>query len=109
MFAVSRRYKFDPAHSKQIDTEIAEFFVPMIQASPGFVAYYWINDGKGVGESITVFETEMGAEASVKLAAMWSRIHKIINVQGVPEVMQGEVKAHAMGKTVRPTAAGAPA
>ena len=101
MYAVSRRYQFDPAHSKQIDSEIDEFFVPMIRTTPGFVAYYWLNDGKGTGESITVFETELGAQASVKLAAMWSRIHQLINVQGAPEVTQGEVKAHAVGRMIR--------
>lgn len=95
MYAVSRRYRFDPVYGKQIDDEIEEFFVPMIRATPGFVAYYWLNGGSGVGESLTVFETEMGAEASVKLAAMWARIHQLVEFQGLPEVLQGQVMAHA--------------
>ncbi len=68
MYAVSRRYRFDPANSEKIDHEIQESFVPLLKRAPGFVAYYWLDNGNGVGESMTVLESKAGVEGSVSVA-----------------------------------------
>jgi len=93
MYAVSRRYRFDPAFAREIDDEIREYFVPMIRSAPGFVAYYWLNNGNGTGESLSVFETKIGAEGSVNMAATWVKMHQLFERLGTPEVIAGEVTA----------------
>ncbi len=93
MYAVSRRYRFDPKFAREINDEIREYFVPMIRSAPGFVAYYWLDSGGGVGESISVFETKMGAEGSVSMAATWVKMHQLFERLGTPEVVAGEVMA----------------
>jgi hypothetical protein len=93
MYAVSRRYRFQADHAKQINDEIKEFFVPMIRSAPGFVAYYWLDNGSGTGESLSVFETKIQAESSVTMAKTWVQMHQLFEWLGVPEVISGEVKA----------------
>ncbi len=93
MYAVSRRYHFDPTMAEKINTTIQEGFVPLMQRTPGFVAYYWFDDGQGTGESVSVFETKWAVEASVAVAAMWVKMN-LEGLLGTPEVVQGEVMAH---------------
>ncbi len=93
MYAVSRRYRFDPAKAVEINTKIQEGFVPLMRRTPGFVAYYWFDDGHGTGESVSVFESKWGVEASVAVAAMWVKMN-LEGLLGTPEVVQGEVMAH---------------
>ncbi len=93
MYAVSRRYRFDPANAEKIDREIQESFVPLLKKAPGFVAYFWLDNGNGVGESMTVFGSKSGAEGSVTVAKFWVE-HHLAGILGTPEVIQGEVKAH---------------
>ena len=92
MYAVSRRYNFDPKNSQKINQEIVASFVPLLKKAPGFVAYYWLDNGVGVGESISVFESKAGAEASVAVAKFWVDRH-LAGLLGAPEVIAGEVKA----------------
>ncbi len=103
MYAVSRRYRFKPENAKQINDEIKEFFVPMIRSAPGFVAYYWLDNGNGVGESLSVFETKMQAEGSVNMAKTWVAMHQLFEMLGTPEVISGEVKATSHVTPVKKT------
>ncbi len=93
MYAVSRGYHFEPSEAEKIDREIRESFVPLLRKAPGFVAYYWLDNGKGVGESISVFNSKAGAEGSVAVARFWVGKH-LAGLLGEPEVLQGEVKAN---------------
>jgi len=102
MYAVSRRFRFDPASARQVNDEIERFFVPMIKSTPGLVAYFWVDCGEGLAESLSVYETRLGAETSVTIAATWARTHQLFQILGVPEVVQGEVKGHAVA-ALRPT------
>lgn len=96
MYAVSRRYRFDPAHAEQINREDKEFFAPMIEKAPGFIAYYWFDNGAGIGESLSVFATKEAAEGSVRMSATWVKMHQLYELLGAPEVLQGEIKAFAV-------------
>ncbi len=93
MYIVSRRYRFDPTHSAMIKDKVQAEFVPLLKGAPGFVAYYWFDDGNGFGESVSVFDTEAGVNASSGAASAWVRLN-LARVVGTPEVLQGEVKAH---------------
>ena len=94
MYAVSRRYRFNHDDAEKINREIMESFVPLLKKAPGFVAYYWLDNGSGVGESISVFQSKSGAEGSVAVAKFWVSKH-LAGLLGTPEVIQGEVKANA--------------
>ena len=94
MYAVVRRYRFDPKSSQEIDRQVKEGFVPLIRKMPGFVAYYWLDTGKGTGASLSVFKDKAGADESTLLAADDARQH-LAGLLGKPEVIEGPVKAHA--------------
>ena len=94
MHAVIRRYQFDPRKNEEVNRKVRDIFVPLVQKVPGFVGYYWLNTGEGEGASVTVFESEAGAEDSVRLAADFGQQH-LADIIGKPEVIKGTVQAHA--------------
>lgn len=96
MHAVIRRYQFDPRKSEEVNRKVRDILVPLVQKEPGFVGYYWLDTGEGVGASVTVFEDEAGAEQSVRLAADFAQQH-LAGIVGKPEVTMGKVQAHASG------------
>jgi hypothetical protein len=95
MYAVIRRYQFDQSASEELDRQIREILVPLLKDLPGFVTYYWLNTGEGSGASLSVFESRDGAEESVRVAAKFLQE----NLSGLkiskPEIIEGEVQAHA--------------
>ena len=93
MYAVIRRYQFDPKSSEEISGLVSEGFIPLLRKTPGFVSYNWLDTGNGVGASVCVFQDKAGAEESVRLAASYVQQH-MSALLGKPEVIQGEVKVH---------------
>jgi hypothetical protein len=94
MYAVIQQYQFDPKASEEINRQVQEGLVCILDKAPGFVAYYWLNTGEGVGSSLSVFEDKAGAEKSVRLTAAFVR-QNLASLVGQPEITQGEVRAHA--------------
>jgi len=94
MYAVIRRYQFDPSASEEVDRNVRETLVPLLKDVPGFVTYYWLNSGEGFGASLSVFESQEGAEASVRVAATFAQRH-LADITSKPEILKGEVQAHA--------------
>ena len=99
MYAVTRRYQFDPKESEEINRHVQEGFVPLIRTVPGFVAYYWLDTGEGAGTSLSVFEDKARAEESVRLAADYVQKH-LAALLGKPSITQGEVRAHAWREAI---------
>jgi quinol monooxygenase YgiN len=95
MYAVIRQYQFDPSASEEVDRKVREHLVPRIKAMPGFVTYYWLNSGEGSGASLSVFDSREGAEASVRAAANFVQQHLSGLTMSKPEILEGEVQAHA--------------
>ncbi len=94
MFAVMRHYHFDAKNSAEIDRQIREGFVPLIKKAKGFVRYYWLDTGDGVGASISVYKDKAGADESVRLAAQFIRDHMSKLITQKPEIIEGPVTAH---------------
>lgn len=94
MYAVIRKYQFDQGVSAELDRKIQEFFVPLLKNVQGFVAYYWLDDGKGTGASLSVFQDQAGAEESVRIAAKFVAQHLGGLTLGSPEITQGVVQAY---------------
>ncbi len=94
MYAVIRKYRFDPQKAEEINHRIKDIFVHLLRKSPGFEAYYWVDTSEGEGASISVFSDQRGAEASTRMAANFVQEH-LTNLLGTPEMIQGEVHARA--------------
>lgn len=94
MYAVVRRYQFDPKLSEEIDHHVRIGVVHPIRETPGFVAYYWVDTGDGMGVSLSVFEDKAGADESTRRTADYVQRH-LTGLLGQPELTEGEVKAHA--------------
>ena len=95
MYAVIRRYQFDPSASEEVDRNVRETLVPLLKDVPGFVTYYWLNSGEGFGASLSVFDSREGAEASVRTAANFVQQELSSITLTKPEILEGEVQAHA--------------
>ncbi|GLW03413.1 hypothetical protein Slala05_70430 [Streptomyces lavendulae subsp. lavendulae] len=92
MYAVVRRYErvSDPAEAGR---RVDEGFVPLLRQVPGFVAYYWVDAGGGVMVSMSVFEDQAGADASIKRAADFVRDNLASLLPEPPQVTAGQVVA----------------
>ncbi len=53
MYAVVRRYRFDPNNSEE--RRVRDAFVHLLRKTPGFEAYYWLDTGEGERASLSVF------------------------------------------------------
>ena len=94
MYAAVRRYEGikDDAEAGRL---VGESFVPLLKQVPGFVAYYWIDAGSGVMASLSVFEDQAGADASVEIAHKWVSENAPDLFAGPPRVTEGPVVASA--------------
>ena len=95
MYAVIRRYQFDPSVGEEVDRKVREILMPLLKDIPGFVTYYWLNSGAGSGASLSVFDSREGAEASMRAAANFVQQHLSGLTMSKPEILEGEVQAHA--------------
>lgn len=94
MYAVIRRYHFDPGNAEEINHRIKDIFVHLLRKTPGFEAYYWLDTSEGQGASISVFSNQAGAEESTRIASNFVKDH-LASLLGTPEVIQGDVHARA--------------
>ncbi len=84
-----------PDDEEEIDRWASEGgFVPMLEETPGFEAYYLVDAGNGVVMSISLFEDQVGAEESTRGAAEWVSRNLTDLVRRPPQVLTGEVVAH---------------
>jgi hypothetical protein len=97
MYAVIRRYQFDPSVGEEVDRKVREILMPLLKDIPGFVTYYGLNSGAGSGASLSVFQSRAGAEASVRAAANFGQQHLYLSglTLSKPEILAGEVQAQA--------------
>jgi hypothetical protein len=94
MYAVIRRYKFDPKNAALINRHVNEGFIPLVRQTPGFVAYYWLDAGDGSGASVGLFQDKAGADQSILLAADYVKEH-LAGILGKPEITEGNVAAQS--------------
>jgi hypothetical protein len=70
----------------------AEGFVPIISGTPGYIAYHIIDAGGGVAASISIFESQAGAEESTRRAAAWVKENLAQLIPNPPQVTAGEAR-----------------
>ncbi len=91
MYASIRRYVVHPESVEEIARRISEGFVPIIRKIPGFVAYYVVDAGNGIGLSISIFEDQTGAEQSATAARDHIKENLASLFPNPPEIMDGAV------------------
>jgi len=76
---------------KAVTQLVNEKFLPLIQAIPGFVAYYGIESGDNTWASVNIFATAEGAAESNRVGVNFAEEHKL-NL-GVPAIIAGSMVA----------------
>lgn len=94
MYAAVRRYE-GITNDAEAGRLVGETFVPLLQHVPGFIAYYWIDAGNGVMASMSLFESQEGADKSVELAHAWIVENAPSLFPNPPRVTEGLVVASA--------------
>lgn len=92
-YVVIRSRTLKPGRSgKELLGLIREGFVPLLEATPGFVAYLAVANEETRNQfSIGVFATEEAAEESTRLAAQWGARGAADFVEGEPIVIAGPI------------------
>ena len=97
MYASIRRYQMDP---DSIDEVIRRFKeeggLEAVSSVRGFVAYFLLNAGDGVGATVSIYEDEASAEESNKVVADWLRANLAEFNLSPPDITVGEVAVHKM-------------
>src|SRR5262245_12029037 len=83
--------------SKEAARRVQEGFIPLISKIPGFISYYWVDEGDGVMVSVSVFATREAEEESNRVAADF--VKQYPNVARLlpkpPQITAGQVVARA--------------
>src|SRR5215475_3532118 len=92
-----RRYDGVP-DSKEAARKVQEGFIPLISKIPGFISYYWVDQGDGVMISVSVFATKEAEEESNRVAADFVKQHIAQLLPKPPQITAGQVVASAAKK-----------
>ncbi len=92
MFVAIRYYQTDPGSVDEVVRRVKEGFVPLIRDTPGFVSYLVLAPSEREDElvSVSVFESQEGAEGSNEKAEAWVR-QNLSELLLLPEFAAGEV------------------
>ena len=73
---------------------IGEGYVPLVEAIPGFVAYFGSADPETGGQAyITIFDDEAGTEESTSVAGEWLKANDYTFFAGDPTLAAGKIGA----------------
>jgi hypothetical protein len=97
MFISVRRYS-SVRSVNEVCRKIQSGFVPLLQRSPGFIAYYVVDGGNGTMATISVFSTEEMALESNEKAAKWLKENVADLQPEPPQITSGEVKVRVDAK-----------
>jgi hypothetical protein len=88
-----RQYHIIPGTGEEFLHRVQAGFVPLISRIPGFIAYDALQIGNDQIVSISVFDTPLGVIESTPRALQWVQENIAELLQGMPEVMAGQVGA----------------
>jgi hypothetical protein len=88
MHASMRRIKCMPGKAQEVGRRIEEQFVPQMRAVSGFVAYYLVDLGSDEIASISVFQSQAGADEANQKAGAWTK-------QNLGDITAGPLEARA--------------
>jgi hypothetical protein len=88
-----RQYHIIPGTGEEFLHRVQAGFVPIISRIPGFIAYDALQVGNDQIVSVSVFDTPAGVIESTPRALQWVQENIAELIQGMPEVMAGQVGA----------------
>ena len=88
-----RKYHIIPGTGEEFLHRVQAGFVPIISRIHGFIAYDALQVGNDQIVSISVFDTPLGVIESTSRALQWIQENIAGFIQGMPEVMAGQVGA----------------
>jgi hypothetical protein len=93
MHVTIRRYEgVDQARMSELVKKTEDNLAPQLSKLPGFNDYYLVQADDGVFSSINVFDTEVDAQESTRVASNWVREEKFETaLPNPPEITSGEV------------------
>lgn len=95
MYIAIRKYYIIPGAVDEWMRRVHWGFVPIISQAPDFVAYYALKVRDDEAVTVSIFDTQAGAEESVRQAAEWVATNIASLNQGLPEIIVGHVRAHS--------------
>jgi heme-degrading monooxygenase HmoA len=102
LYASIRKYYLKPEkNADEFLQLVREGFVPLISQMSGFVAYYvvHVHDHDNEVISVSIFDSQEGAEESVQAAAVWVAEHLLPFLRRRAEITVGLVSIYqAAGK-----------
>jgi hypothetical protein len=95
MYATLRRYTpkggtLAKNKIEELQHRIEQGFLPIVQEVPGFHCYYVLGGEKEL-VSVSIFESQSGAQESSRRAAEFVRNDPLKDLLGSPEVTEGEL------------------
>jgi hypothetical protein len=97
MYAAIRQYSIKPKFINEVMQRIQGEFLNIINREPGFIAYYAIREGDNEVLTISVFETQAGAEGSTPIALEWVTKNLVGFVTGEPQTNVGWIFGSSFG------------
>ncbi len=91
MFAIIRRYKYDPANHETIDSLIRGEFHDLLSKMQGFHEYYWLETGDGEGASVGIWDNKESADLSTDMARSWVQANLGEYLTTPPEILEGDI------------------
>ena len=101
MYAAIRKYSVKPERMEEVMSRIQRDFVFLISKEPNFLDYYALRVGPNEVLTISVFDTQGGAEESTPLGFKWVQENLAGCIQGNPEAIVGRVFAGASVPALR--------
>jgi len=95
MYATLRRYTpkggtLTKNKIEELQHRIEQGFLPIVQDVPGFHCYYVLGGEKEL-VSVSIFESQSGAQESSRRAAEFVRTDPLKDLLGSPEVIEGNL------------------
>src|SRR2546423_8184582 len=97
MYTAIRHYVIKPGTEGEIASRAEQGFIPIISSVPGFVSYHMVDTGNNSMTTISVFDTQQGADESITKAAGWIKDNLADLLPEPPMVMKGQVLAGKVG------------
>jgi hypothetical protein len=97
MYSAIRKYSIKPNFINEVMQRIQGEFLHIINREPGFIAYYAIRVGNNEVLTISIFETQAGAEGSTPLALEWVTKNLTGFVEGEPQTTVGWIFGSSFG------------
>ena len=91
MYATIRKYSVKPGTAQEVKRRVDEGFIPIINSTDGFVGYHLMEVGDDKLATISIFQSQAGADESNRRAADWVKQNIASFVTSPVEITAGEM------------------